>query len=308
MVLGGARADGSRAALAGGYTIVSVAGYSPDFVRHSALSAWEVPADVKVEPVGQILSALRRVGSGEQVVRAARPDSGSGASNAAFCQRPQGRCAVPGCAGRHHCRRRQSRLPAARAKAFQAGLLKMGKGPVKRIRLESLKLEGFVMPQLPAECAASREADTMELELSLLLAAACVMGRAASACGRSLTARRAPVPPAAPPRTPAVRHRSKQYVASDQGGTRIAAITSPTRKVRADLATEASNKRRLSGFRSPGRRMPVRQGACDRAGGARPSDPAVGLLSNMLQNLDAMPRAPTLTTTRRARRACGRWC
>src|ERR1700692_4247859 len=56
------------AASLAGYTIVSVAGYSPQFVLHSALSAWEVPTSVKVEAVGQILSALRRVGSGDQVV------------------------------------------------------------------------------------------------------------------------------------------------------------------------------------------------------------------------------------------------
>src|SRR5215470_9513842 len=34
-----------------GYTIAGVAGYAPDFVRHSALSAWELPANVKIEPV-----------------------------------------------------------------------------------------------------------------------------------------------------------------------------------------------------------------------------------------------------------------
>src|ERR1700682_96922 len=56
------------AASLAGYTIVSVAGYSPQFVLHSALSAWEVPASVKVEAVGQILSALRRGASCEQVV------------------------------------------------------------------------------------------------------------------------------------------------------------------------------------------------------------------------------------------------
>src|ERR1700732_995093 len=49
-----------------GYPIASVAGYSPEFVRHSALSAWELPANVKIEAVGQILSALRRVASGGQ--------------------------------------------------------------------------------------------------------------------------------------------------------------------------------------------------------------------------------------------------
>ena len=44
-----------------GYTILSVAGYAPNFVRHSALEGWTLPPDVKIEATGQILSALRRV-------------------------------------------------------------------------------------------------------------------------------------------------------------------------------------------------------------------------------------------------------
>jgi ABC-type phosphate/phosphonate transport system substrate-binding protein len=42
-----------------------------------------------------------------------------------------------------------NRLPAARAKAFQAGLLKMGKATEGADTLGSLKLQGFVLPQLP---------------------------------------------------------------------------------------------------------------------------------------------------------------
>ena len=38
------------AASLAGYTIVSVAGYSPQFVLHSALSAWEVPPASKWKP------------------------------------------------------------------------------------------------------------------------------------------------------------------------------------------------------------------------------------------------------------------
>src|SRR5580658_9146994 len=56
------------AASLAGYTLVSVAGYAPEFVRHSALKAWALPADVKIESTGQVLSALRRVISGEKVV------------------------------------------------------------------------------------------------------------------------------------------------------------------------------------------------------------------------------------------------
>src|SRR5258708_3914733 len=50
-----------------GFTILSVAGYAPDFVRHSALGGWALPPDVKIESTGQILSALRRVAAGEPV-------------------------------------------------------------------------------------------------------------------------------------------------------------------------------------------------------------------------------------------------
>src|SRR6267143_153288 len=47
-----------------GYTILSVAGYAPNFVRHIALEGWALPSDVKIESTGQILSALRRVAAG----------------------------------------------------------------------------------------------------------------------------------------------------------------------------------------------------------------------------------------------------
>jgi hypothetical protein len=67
---GGGRTGGpTDAASLAGYTIVSVAGYAPEFVRHSALKAWTLPADVKIEASGQVLSALRRVISGDKVWR-----------------------------------------------------------------------------------------------------------------------------------------------------------------------------------------------------------------------------------------------
>jgi ABC-type amino acid transport substrate-binding protein len=135
-----------------GYTIASVAGYSPEFVRHSALSAWELPANVKIEPVGQILSALRRVASGEQVVvlldqtqAAALPTLPFASDLKAVVQSPELPVAIIAVV--------DNRLPAARAKAFQAGLLKMGQGTQAVDALGSLKLQGFVMPQLPGDVA-----------------------------------------------------------------------------------------------------------------------------------------------------------
>src|SRR5579862_7752110 len=43
-----------------GLTIESTAVYAPEFVRHAALRAWPLSGDVRIEPTGQVLSALRR--------------------------------------------------------------------------------------------------------------------------------------------------------------------------------------------------------------------------------------------------------
>jgi len=133
-----------------GYTIVSAAGYSPNFVLHSALSAWQVPAGVKVEPVGQILSALRRVASGDQVAAlldqtqaSALPTLPFAGDLKAVLQSPELPVAIIAVV--------DDRLPAARAKAFQAGLLKLWKGGAGADSLTALKLAGFVMPALPAD-------------------------------------------------------------------------------------------------------------------------------------------------------------
>jgi ABC-type phosphate/phosphonate transport system substrate-binding protein len=47
-----------------------------------------------------------------------------------------------------------SRLPAARARALQAGLLKMGHAAADADILGQLHLQGFVLPQLPSHTAA----------------------------------------------------------------------------------------------------------------------------------------------------------
>jgi hypothetical protein len=136
----------SDAASMAGYTIVSVAGYSPEFVRHAALAARELPPSVKIEPTGQILSALRRIASGEQVAAlldqtqsAALPTLPFAKDLQAVLQSPELPVAVIATV--------DGRLPPARQKSFQAGLLKMGHGTDT---LGSLRLQGFVMPDLPA--------------------------------------------------------------------------------------------------------------------------------------------------------------
>jgi len=131
-----------------GYTLLSVAGYAPEFVRHSALSAWALPSDVKIEATGQILSALRRAASGEPVVvlldstqAAALPTLPFAAQLKTLVQSAPLPVALVAVVG--------SRLPAPRAKAIQSALLKMSSIAADADTLASLRLKGFVPPQLP---------------------------------------------------------------------------------------------------------------------------------------------------------------
>jgi hypothetical protein len=135
-----------------GYTILSVAGYAPDFVRHSALEGWALPADVKIEATGQILSALRRAAAGEPVAvlldqtqAAALPSLPFASDLKAVTQSAELPVAIIAVVN--------SRLPADRARAFQAALLKMGHASVSADTLEPLHLHGFVLPKLPPRTA-----------------------------------------------------------------------------------------------------------------------------------------------------------
>ncbi len=130
-----------------GYTLLSVAGYAPEFVRHSALAAWTLPADLKIESTGQILSALRRVAAGEQVVAlldqtqaAALATLPFAAQLKALAQSPLLPVAILAVV--------DSRVPSARAHSLQTGLLKMGHGAAGDT-LAPLHLQGFILPQLP---------------------------------------------------------------------------------------------------------------------------------------------------------------
>src|SRR6204780_1970068 len=131
-----------------GYTILSVAGYAPEFVKHAALAEWALPADVKIEATGQILSALRRVASGEPVVALLDQTQAAALATLPFAAQlktltqsaalPVALIAVV-----------DSRLPDARANAFQTALVKLNSTNGAAEMLAMLKLKGFVLPQLP---------------------------------------------------------------------------------------------------------------------------------------------------------------
>jgi hypothetical protein len=131
-----------------GYTILSVAGYAPDFVRHSALASWALPPDVKIAATGQILSALRRAAAGEPVAvlldqtqAAALPTLPFAAELKAVMQSPELPVAIIAVV--------DSRLTTSRARSLQTGLLKMGHAPGSADAMAALRLHGFVLAKLP---------------------------------------------------------------------------------------------------------------------------------------------------------------
>ena len=137
----------SPAALAG-FTIFSSAGYAPQFVQHEALASWPLPADVKVQFNGQTLSSLRRASSGDSVAvlldqpqTAALPTLPFANDVKAVAVSPELPVALIAVV--------DNRLPAAKAKSLQVGLLKLKQTQASSDSLSSLRLAGFVLPQLP---------------------------------------------------------------------------------------------------------------------------------------------------------------
>jgi hypothetical protein len=132
-----------------GYTILSVAGYAPDFVRSVALAAWGLPADVKLAQAPQVLSSLRRAASGEAVAVLLDATQTASVASLPFANDlqnikesaplPTAILAIVG-----------SRLPSARAGPLREALLRLHKNPAGADALANLRLQRFVLPQLPA--------------------------------------------------------------------------------------------------------------------------------------------------------------
>jgi hypothetical protein len=142
----------SSASSMGGYTVASVAGYAPEFVRHAALGAWVLPADVKIESTGQILSTLRKVAAGDQIVAlldqtqaAALPTLPFAGQLKAILQSSLLPVAIIAVV--------DARVAPARAQSLQAAWLKMGHAAGGADVLGPLHLAGFVLPQLPKPAA-----------------------------------------------------------------------------------------------------------------------------------------------------------
>jgi len=135
-----------------GYTILSIAGYAPHFVRSFALADWAMPADVKIAQSAQVLSALRRAVADEPVAvlldatqagsLASLPFAADLASVTASAPLPTAILAVV-----------DARVPKAQADALRSAVLSLDKGASGADALANLGLRRFVLPQLPARAA-----------------------------------------------------------------------------------------------------------------------------------------------------------
>lgn len=135
----------SGAASLTGLTIVSTAGYAPEFVTHSALGKWPLTGEVRIESTGQVLSALRRAAAGEPVVVLLDQTQAASLASLPFAselqpvlQSPEVPVAVLAAVG--------SRVGAARLASLRAALVKLGQDPGNAELLASLRLRGFVAP------------------------------------------------------------------------------------------------------------------------------------------------------------------
>jgi hypothetical protein len=144
--------SGAGPASLGGFTLLSAAGYAPDFVR-AALVGWTLSPDVRIEASGQILSALRRAAAGERVAvlldrtetaaLATLPFAGELKVVTESPSLPVALVAVV-----------DSRVPEGRAASLRAGLLGLGHSPGGAEVLAPLRLRGFVQPELKSRPAA----------------------------------------------------------------------------------------------------------------------------------------------------------
>ena len=127
-----------------GFTIVSLAGYAPGFIRDVALAKWGVlPADVTFQASGQVLSALRKAANGEKF--AVLLDAAQTASLASlpFATELSTVATSPPVPGFVVC----TVGPSAKSKEVSraaAALLKLDQSPEGRSALDGVRLSRFV--------------------------------------------------------------------------------------------------------------------------------------------------------------------
>ena len=139
-----------------GFDLVTVAGYSPRFVRGPALGPWgNLPADVHIVSSNNVLSAMRRASQGNKVAVLLDRASAAAVPTLPFASKLQVvtksallPVAVLSVAG--------DRVPAAQLKALLKGLTSLETTPVGKEALAGVRLARFV-PADQAALAKARE-------------------------------------------------------------------------------------------------------------------------------------------------------
>lgn len=137
-----------------GWEIVSLAAYSPAFVRGTALAGFgALPENVTLTPSGQVLSALRKAATGKDVAVLLDAAQAKALPSLPFAKElevvhrskpvPTSVVALVG-----------TRLPKEKADALLRALLDLGKSPEGAAALEGMRLTAFV----PADAAAIERA------------------------------------------------------------------------------------------------------------------------------------------------------
>ena len=136
------------------FSVASIAGYAPDFVR-GALGAWgRIPESARVLETGQVLSALRRAAAGEDVAvlldgaqAAALPTLPFASELEVVARSAPLPAALVAAVG--------GRMPAARWKALERAFLALPADPQGAAALQGIRMVRFA-PVDAAELAAAR--------------------------------------------------------------------------------------------------------------------------------------------------------
>ena len=138
-----------------GFNVVSLAAYAPDFIRNVTLTRWgKLPDDVTFTATGQVLSALRKAASGENVVVLLDAAQTASLPTLPFAAEPEVVTISPPLPGIVVCTVGSAVGPTA-AKQLVSGLLKMSETPEGMSALDAVRLAKFVPLDVKALAAAS---------------------------------------------------------------------------------------------------------------------------------------------------------
>ncbi len=131
------------------YTLASVAGYAPEFVRRLALPDWPLPPGVHIVASEQVLTMLRRSASGEPLAVLLDAQQTTALASLPFATQLQQAARSPALPVAVLARVAE-RLPPERVRSLRAALLALPHTPAGADALSGLRLKGFVPVHLPA--------------------------------------------------------------------------------------------------------------------------------------------------------------